>query len=64
MRGPVGAGHRSNEGPHCAPGIGQCDVGTWVSFTGVTGASANRGPVGPARVATLCVCATRAMDGR
>ena len=46
MRGPVGPGHRSNApGPRWARASVNA---TWVGFTGVTGASANRGPVGPA----------------
>eukprot|EP00966_Prymnesium_polylepis_P266718 6161797-Prymnesium_polylepis.1 len=46
MRGPVGPGNLSNApGPRWA----RASVGlTWVGFTGVTGASAIRGPVGPA----------------
>eukprot|EP00966_Prymnesium_polylepis_P034419 799822-Prymnesium_polylepis.1 len=51
MQGPVGPGHRSNApGPRWA----RASVGaTWVGFTGVSGASANRGPVGPALRPTL-----------
>eukprot|EP00966_Prymnesium_polylepis_P244001 5643045-Prymnesium_polylepis.1 len=47
MRDPVGAEHRSNAGPRCAPGIGQCDVGR---FNGCYRRVRKPGPrtVGPA----------------